>query len=144
MSTPNVSRNSSPRRWNAIASWLALLVVVVVVFQWRSISQLRQENALFRAQSQAAPPEASSQPVAALSSIQSAFELLGTEAGKGSTAGLQALWRASRIRGLQGFAVRALGQAAGLGNEEALQPLLDPPAARGRGVAEAGLEMNRA
>jgi len=60
------------------------------------------------------------------SSIQAAFELLGTEAGKGDKAGLQALWQASRIRELQGFAVKGLGQAAGMGNEEALQPLLDP------------------
>jgi len=64
--------------------------------------------------------------VAALAGIQSAFELLGTEAGKGNSAGLQTLWQATRIRGLQGFAVRALGQAAGLGNEDALKPLLDP------------------
>jgi len=63
---------------------------------------------------------------AARLAILSAFELLGTEAGRGNTAGLQALWQASRIRELQGFAVRALGQAAGLGSEEALKPLLDP------------------
>ena len=61
-----------------------------------------------------------------LSDIRLAFEALGTEAGKGSTAALQAVWRASRMRDLQGFAVSALGQAAGLGNEEALKPLLDP------------------
>src|SRR5439155_9718575 len=35
-------------------------------------------------------------------------------------------WQASRIRDLQGYAVDALGQAAGLGNEEALKALLDP------------------
>ncbi len=63
---------------------------------------------------------------AVLSGIKSAFELLGTEAGKGNAAGLQALWQASRIQGLQAYAVKALGQAAGLGNEEALKPLLDP------------------
>jgi len=63
---------------------------------------------------------------AARSGILSAFALLGTEAGKGNTAGLQALWQASRIRGLQGYAVEALGQAAGLGSEEALKTLLDP------------------
>ncbi len=63
---------------------------------------------------------------ATLSGIWSAFELLGTEAGKGDKAGLQALWQTSRIRDLQGFAVKALGQAAGLGNEEALEPLLNP------------------
>ncbi len=60
------------------------------------------------------------------SRIRSAFKLLGTEAGNGNTAGLQALWRASRNRNLQGFAVEGLGQAAGLGNEEALKALLDP------------------
>jgi hypothetical protein len=58
--------------------------------------------------------------------IQSAFELLGTEAGKGNTAGLQVLLQASRIRCLQSYAVKGLGQAAGMGNEEALKPLLDP------------------
>ncbi len=60
------------------------------------------------------------------SDIQSTFEALGAEAGKGNAAGLQALWQASRIKELEGFAVHALGQAAGLGNEEALKPLLDP------------------
>ena len=64
--------------------------------------------------------------VAALAAVWSAFELLGTEAGKGNSAGLQTLWQATRIRGLQGYAVKALGQAAGLGNEDALKPLLDP------------------
>ena len=63
---------------------------------------------------------------AARSDIQSAFEALGTAAGKGNAAGLQALWQASRVPELQGFAVEAMGQAAGLGNEEALKPLLDP------------------
>ncbi len=63
---------------------------------------------------------------AALSRIRSAFELLGTEAGRGNQAGLQVLWQASRIGELGGFAVMGLGQAAGLGNEEALRPLLDP------------------
>jgi hypothetical protein len=221
MISPSDSRNSSTRRWIGIAGCCALLVVAIL--QWRSISLLRQENELLRAQSQAAPPQASSQsaasaaveaidseqwqqerlellrlrnevrqlreqaapltpdtqPVAsppppstapavqspgeeirrlggaalqgdssaldklahlaiavrtmkpeeaaaAFAGIQSAFELLGTEAGRGNTAGLQALWQASRIRDLQGFAVKALGQAAGLGNEEALKPLLDP------------------
>jgi len=64
--------------------------------------------------------------VAARSAIQSAFELLGTEAAKGNTVALQSIWQASRIKNLQWFAVQALGQAAGLGNEEALKPLLDP------------------
>jgi hypothetical protein len=219
MINPSVSRNSSTRRWLGIAGWLALLVAVIL--QWRSISQLRHENELLRAELRAAPPDASAQRaasaeaidveqlqkdrlellrlrnevrrireqvspptadarpvasppapsiapavqapgdearqlgVAALrgdssaldnlanlaaalrtmkpeeqaatrSAIQSAFDLLGTEAGRGNTAGLQALWQASRIQNLQGFAVKALGQAAGLGNEEALKPLLDP------------------
>ena len=60
------------------------------------------------------------------SALWSAFDLLGTEAGKGNTAALQAIWQASRSKELQGLAVKALGQAAGLGNEEALKPLLDP------------------
>jgi hypothetical protein len=217
----SVPGNSPAGRWIAIACCLALLVAVI--FQSRSILQLRRENELLRAQPQAAPPEASSQPAtsapgeaidreqlrrdrlellqlrnevrqlreraapptaetrpvapqaptaiapavqsvgdeirhwgvaalqgdpgaldklanlvaaartlkpeeqaAARSEIQSAFELLGTEAGKGNTAGLQALWQASRIRELQGLAVKALGQAAGLGSEEALKPLLEP------------------
>jgi hypothetical protein len=60
------------------------------------------------------------------SSIQSAFEMLGTEAGTGNTGSLQALWQASRIAELKGYAIKGLGRAAGLGNEEALEPLLDP------------------
>jgi hypothetical protein len=60
------------------------------------------------------------------SALWSAFDLLGTEAGKGNTGALQAIWQASRISNLQGLAVKALGQAAGMGNEEALRPLLDP------------------
>ena len=60
------------------------------------------------------------------SSIQSAFQMLGTEAATGNTGSLQALWQATRIAELKGFAVKGLGQAAGLGNEEALEPLLDP------------------
>jgi hypothetical protein len=74
----------------------------------------------------AVPTMKPEEQVATASGIQSAFELLGTQAGKGNAAGLQALWQATRIRELQGFAVRAVGQAAGLGNEEALKPLLDP------------------
>jgi hypothetical protein len=64
--------------------------------------------------------------VAIRSSIQSAFEMLGTEAGTGNTGSLRALWQASRIAELKGYAVKGLGQAAGLGNEEALEPLLEP------------------
>jgi hypothetical protein len=63
---------------------------------------------------------------AVVSSIQSAFELLGKQAGTNNAGALQALWQASRVKELQGFAVRGLGEAAGLGNEEALKPLLDP------------------
>ena len=74
----------------------------------------------------AVPTMKPEEQVATASGIQSAFELLGTQAGKGNAAGLQALWQATRIRELQVFAVRAVGQAAGLGNEEALKPLLDP------------------
>jgi hypothetical protein len=220
MNNLGVSRNSPARRWVLLAGWLALLVAIV--FQWRSVSELRQENNLLRAKAPPAPPDASPQPAAAtaevidteqlqkdrlellrlrnevrqirqqtsaltagaapvtslpappnasavqsaadeaqqlviaaargdsialdklaelaaalrtmkpeeqaatLSGIQSGFELLGTEAGRGDTASLQALWQASRIRNLQAFAVKGLGQAAGLGNEEALKPLLDP------------------
>src|SRR5206468_9094492 len=63
---------------------------------------------------------------AARSDLRLAFEALGTEAGKGNAAALQAVWQASRMQDLQGFAVVALGQAASQGNEEALKPLLDP------------------
>jgi hypothetical protein len=62
MINPSVSRNSSTRRWIAIAGWFALLVAVVL--QWRSISRLRHENELLRAGPQAAPPEVSSPPAA--------------------------------------------------------------------------------
>ncbi len=65
---------------------------------------------------------------ALLANVRVAFDLLGTEAGRGNAGGLKALWQASRIGELEGFAVKALGQAAGLGNEEALRPLLDPEA----------------
>jgi hypothetical protein len=64
--------------------------------------------------------------VAMRSSIGSAFEMLGTEAGTGNTGSLRALWQASRIAELKGYAVKGLGQAAGLGNEEALEPQLEP------------------
>ena len=221
MNNPSISRNSSTGRWLAIGGGLALLVAAIL--QWRSISQLRHENELLRAQAQAARPDASSQPPAAAaaeaidmeqlqkdrlellrlrnevrqireqaspptadarpvaspptpslapavqspgdearrlgaaamqgdssaldklanlaaamramkpeeraatgSGIQSVFELLGREAGRGNTASPQALWQATRIPHLKGYAVQALGQAAGLGNEEALKPLLDP------------------
>ena len=59
--TPGGSRGSSTWRWIAIAGWLALLVVLVL--QWRSISQVRQENDALRAQIQAALPEAASPSV---------------------------------------------------------------------------------
>jgi len=221
MNNPSISRNSSTWRWLAIAASVGLLVAII--FQWHSISRLRQEVEALRAQPQAAAPDAASQPAASAageaavveqlqkerlevlelvkelrrlreratspaadpgavgtqpapssaaaiqgagdevrqlvvaamggdssalgklaelaaamrrmhtneavqvrSALWSAFDLLGTEAGKGNTAALQAIWQASRIRELQGLAVKALGQAAGLGNEEALKPLLDP------------------
>jgi hypothetical protein len=60
------------------------------------------------------------------SEIGLVFQTLGTEAGRGNAAALQAVWQATRIRGLQDYAVKALGQAAGQGNEEALKPLLNP------------------
>jgi hypothetical protein len=60
------------------------------------------------------------------SEIRKVFETLGLEAGKGNTSSLQALWQATRMKELDGFAVVGLGQAAGQGNEEALRPLLDP------------------
>ena len=65
---------------------------------------------------------------AALSGIRSVFGFLGTEAGNGDAAALHAIWRASRIQELEGFATIALGEAAALGNKEALRPLLDPEA----------------
>ena len=68
----------------------------------------------------------SNEQATALSDIRRAFEALGTEAGKGNAAALQAVWKASRMQDLQGFAVTALGQAASQGSEEALKPLLDP------------------
>lgn len=58
--------------------------------------------------------------------IRLAFDALGSDASKGSATALQALMRASRMDALQGFAVQALGRAAGQGNEQALEPLLDP------------------
>src|SRR5262249_6598155 len=60
------------------------------------------------------------------SDLHRTFEALGGEAGKGNAAALQVVWQATRIRDLQGWAVAALGQAAGQGNEEALKPLLAP------------------
>lgn len=36
------------------------------------------------------------------------------------------VWRATRMKPLSDMAIMALGQAAGLGNEKALEPLLDP------------------
>lgn len=65
---------------------------------------------------------------AVLSGIHSAFDLLGTAAGQGDRAALQALWHASRIPSLEGFAAQGLGRAAALGNEEALDPLVGPEA----------------
>lgn len=68
----------------------------------------------------------SDEQAAVRSDIRLAFEVLGTEAGKGNAAGLQALWQATRIPALKGFATEGLGHAAGHGNEEALKALLDP------------------
>ena len=58
--------------------------------------------------------------------FQRTFAVFGAEAGGGNSTVLQTLWQASRIPELEGFAVEALGQAAGMGNAEALKPLLDP------------------
>ena len=72
---------------------------------------------------------------AALSAdLRRTFTVLATEAGRGNAAALQAILRASHfdeLRGLQfdeleGFAVGALGEAAQMGNAEALKPLLEP------------------
>jgi len=74
----------------------------------------------------AARTMSSNEQATALSNIRRGFEALGTEAGKGNAGALQAVWQASRMQDLQGFAVTALGQAASQGSEEALKPLLDP------------------
>jgi len=58
--------------------------------------------------------------------IREAFKILGEEAGKGNEIAFQALWRATRMKHLEGMAISGLGQAAGMGNERALEPLLDP------------------
>jgi hypothetical protein len=58
-----------------------------------------------------------------LGDVKRAFDLLGAEAGKGNDLAFQSLWRATRMKHL---AIRALGDAAGAGNEKALEPLLDP------------------
>ena len=58
--------------------------------------------------------------------IRRAFEVLGTEAGKGNLNAQQGIWKALQTDSLQGFAVEALGAAAGQGDEAALQLLLEP------------------
>lgn len=66
------------------------------------------------------------QDASVFAEVRSAFDMIGAEAGKGNETALQTLLRASRMDGLEGFAVEALGKAAGQGNERALEPLLDP------------------
>jgi hypothetical protein len=63
---------------------------------------------------------------AAQAALTQAFGELGTAAGKGNATALKAVWQASRMQDLQGFAVAAFGQAAAQGDEEALEPLLHP------------------
>ena len=58
--------------------------------------------------------------------LRIAFKVMGEEAGKGNDTAFQTLWRATRMKHLDGMAIMALGQAAGMGNEKALEPLLDP------------------
>jgi hypothetical protein len=58
--------------------------------------------------------------------LRIAFKVMGEEAGKGSDTALQALWQATRMDYLQGMAIYALGDAGAMGNEQALEPLLDP------------------
>src|SRR5882724_33251 len=55
----------------------------------------------------AARTMSSNEQATALSDIRRAFEALGTEAGKGNAGALQAVWQASRMQDLQGFAVTA-------------------------------------
>ena len=58
--------------------------------------------------------------------LRVAFKVIGEEAGKGSETAFQVLYRATRMRFLEGMAVYALGDAAAAGNERALEVLLDP------------------
>lgn len=59
MSSPSPSRTKQAGRWLVIAACLGLLLMVL--FQWRTVSELRRENLLLRAQSEAAPLQAPSQ-----------------------------------------------------------------------------------
>ena len=67
-----------------------------------------------------------------LGHLDSAFRVLGTEAGNGNDTAFQALWIATRKDHLQGLATLQLGTAAAMGNEKALEPLLAPLLERGR------------
>jgi RNA polymerase sigma factor (sigma-70 family) len=58
--------------------------------------------------------------------IRTAFDVMVDEAAKGNELALEALWRGTHINELQGFGTLALGRAAGLGVERALEPLLTP------------------
>jgi hypothetical protein len=58
--------------------------------------------------------------------FRAAFDAVADEAGKGNESALRALLVASRMKELDGYAIKALGKAAAMGNEGALEPLLDP------------------
>jgi RNA polymerase sigma factor (sigma-70 family) len=62
----------------------------------------------------------------AFGGLASAFDWLSQQAAGGNTNARQAFDQAARIKELQGFAVRGLGQLAGKGDENALQMLLNP------------------
>jgi hypothetical protein len=61
-----------------------------------------------------------------MAEVKRVFDQLGTEAGENNEAAFNALWTATRLPYLQGFAIGALGHAAAMGNEKALAPLLNP------------------
>ena len=63
-----------------------------------------------------------------LRDVQIAFDILGAEAGNGNGTAFEALFRASKMKKqhLSGLAIRALGEAAGMGNEQAVDMLVNP------------------
>ena len=57
--------------------------------------------------------------------LRIAFKVMGEEAGKGSETAFQMLWQTTRMNHLRGLGIRALGDAAAMGNEKALDILVD-------------------